>query len=92
MEEKQRATAAKKAEQDAYDRKLQDEIANYNPFGRGGAGAPVKDTSGNVVGKSSARVASVIRHSSTSVGISGLDKYDQQNKALNVFTFYVSSL
>jgi len=51
MEEKQRIAAAKKAEQEAYDRKLTQEIANYNPFGRGGAGAPVKDTSGNVVGE-----------------------------------------
>ena len=50
MEEKQRVVAAKKAEQDAYDRKMQQEIANYNPFGRAGAGAPMKDHSGNVVG------------------------------------------
>lgn len=51
MEEKQRHKAAKKAEQEAYDRKMNEEIANYNPFGRGGAGAPMKDTTGNVVGE-----------------------------------------
>lgn len=42
---------AKKAEQEAYDRKMNEEIANYNPFGRGGAGAPMKDQTGNVVGE-----------------------------------------
>ena len=51
MEEKQRIQAAKKAEQEAYDKRLNEEIANYNPFGRGGAGAPMKDTTGNVIGK-----------------------------------------
>jgi len=42
---------SKKAEQEAYDQKLQAEIANYNPFGRGGGGAPMKDVSGNIMGK-----------------------------------------
>ena len=51
MEEKQRLQAAKKAEQEAYDRKLNEDIANYNPFGRGGAGAPMKDNTGNVIGQ-----------------------------------------
>jgi len=31
----------------SYDRKLDEE--NYNPFGRGGAGAPVKDAHGNAI-------------------------------------------
>ena len=51
MEEKQKLAQAKKAEQEAYDRKMNEEIANYNPFGRGGAGAPMKDQTGNVVGR-----------------------------------------
>ena len=38
-----------KEEKDAYDRKLEEEIRNYNPFGRGGGGAPLKDEKGNVV-------------------------------------------
>ena len=38
-----------KEEKDAYDRKLEEEIRNYNPFGRGGGGAPLKDEQGNVV-------------------------------------------
>ncbi|XP_067934843.1 centrosome and spindle pole-associated protein 1-like [Watersipora subatra] len=47
--QKQRIDRAKKAEQEAYDKKLNEEIANYNPFGRGGAGAPMKDSTGNVI-------------------------------------------
>ena len=34
-----------------YDRKLEAEIANYNPWGRGGAGAPMTDSSGKPIGK-----------------------------------------
>ena len=34
-----------------YERKLEADIANYNPFGRGGGGAPIKDEGGNPVGK-----------------------------------------
>jgi len=34
-----------------YDRKLEEEIRNYNPFGRGGGGAPLKDEQGNIVSK-----------------------------------------
>ena len=33
-----------------YDRKLEEEIRNYDPFGRGGGGAPMKDRQGNVIG------------------------------------------
>jgi len=36
---------------DSYDRKLEEEIMNYNPFGRGGAGAPMKDDQGNTISK-----------------------------------------
>ena len=34
-----------------YDAKIEAEIAAYNPFGRGGGGAPMKDTEGNVMGR-----------------------------------------
>ena len=34
-----------------YDRKLDEEIRNYNPYGKGGGGAPMRDTDGNVLGK-----------------------------------------
>ena len=30
---------------------MEEEIKNYNPFGRGGGGAPMKDGSGNAIGR-----------------------------------------
>ena len=43
VEEREREKARAKAEQEAYDRKFEEEAASYNPWGRGGAGAPLKD-------------------------------------------------
>ena len=40
-----------------YDRKLDEEVRNYNPFGRVGGGAPVRDTDGNIVGEYNVRVS-----------------------------------
>ena len=34
-----------------YDRKIEQEAANYNPWGKGGAGAPIRDSGGQLVGK-----------------------------------------
>ena len=34
-----------------YDRKLEQEAKDYNPYGRGGGGAPMRDGQGNLVGK-----------------------------------------
>ena len=36
-----------------YEIRLEREAQEYNPFGRGGGGAPMKDSSGNVMGKGS---------------------------------------
>ncbi|ESO88125.1 hypothetical protein LOTGIDRAFT_234696 [Lottia gigantea] len=49
MEEKKLKQAIAKEEKERYEQKLEDDIRNYNPFGRGGAGAPMKDEYGNVV-------------------------------------------
>ncbi|XP_052774162.1 centrosome and spindle pole-associated protein 1-like isoform X7 [Mya arenaria] len=49
IEEKRRQKAMEKAEQRRYDQKLEDEIKNYNPFGRGGGGAPIRDEGGNAI-------------------------------------------
>ncbi|XP_056019003.1 centrosome and spindle pole-associated protein 1-like isoform X38 [Ostrea edulis] len=49
IEEKRRKKQLEKEEQLRYERKLDDEIRNYNPFGKGGGGAPLRDTKGNVV-------------------------------------------
>ena len=43
VEEREKAKNKKKEEQERYDRKKDEECANYNPWGRGGAGAPLKD-------------------------------------------------
>ena len=37
-----------------YDRKIEQEAANYNPWGKGGGGAPLRDSTGHLVGKLSA--------------------------------------
>lgn len=34
-----------------YDRKIEQEAANYNPWGKGGGGAPLRDSTGHLVGK-----------------------------------------
>ena len=36
-----------------YDRKIEQEAANYNPWGKGGGGAPLRDSTGHLVGKPS---------------------------------------
>ena len=33
-----------------FDKMKDEEIRNYNPYGRGGGGAPMKDKEGNVLG------------------------------------------
>ena len=43
VEEREKEKNKKKEEQERYDRKKEEECANYNPWGRGGAGAPLKD-------------------------------------------------
>jgi hypothetical protein len=43
VEEREKEKNKKKEEQDRYDKKKEEECANYNPWGRGGAGAPLKD-------------------------------------------------
>ena len=53
MDEQQRKKQQAKREQEAYDRKLDEEIRNYDPFGRGGGGAPMRDQYGNILGMKS---------------------------------------
>ena len=49
IQEKKYRDQKAKEDKDRYERKLEEEIRNYNPFGRGGGGAPIKDTYGNAV-------------------------------------------
>ena len=47
MEERERQRLQRKQDDDDYNRKIEAEAQSYNPWGRGGAGAPLKDASGN---------------------------------------------
>ena len=43
VDDREKEKARAKQEQEAYDRKIEAEIEEYNPWGRGGGGAPIKD-------------------------------------------------
>ena len=47
MDEKKQMAARAQAAHDAYEARKREEIENYNPFGRAGGGAPVRDAEGN---------------------------------------------
>lgn len=49
MREKQAQKQREKEEQERLDRKMLVETEAYNPFGRGGGGAPLKDRDGNII-------------------------------------------
>uniref|UniRef100_F6Y4E4 Uncharacterized protein n=1 Tax=Ciona intestinalis TaxID=7719 RepID=F6Y4E4_CIOIN len=49
MSLKEKKAKAAKEEQERYDRKIEMEAQNYNPWGKGGAGAPMRDIHGNLV-------------------------------------------
>eukprot|EP00794_Sanderia_malayensis_P004588 gene4588-5191_t len=49
MEEKQAAKEKERKEKERYDAKIEAEIAVYDPWGKGGGGAPVKDQHGRLV-------------------------------------------
>ncbi|XP_052826869.1 centrosome and spindle pole associated protein 1 [Octopus bimaculoides] len=49
IEEKKAQKLKEKRELENYEKTLEEESRNYNPFGRGGGGAPLKDSSGNVL-------------------------------------------
>lgn len=47
--EKQKQKASAKQELDRYNLKIEEEARNYNPWGKGGGGAPMKDRQGNLI-------------------------------------------
>ena len=49
MREKEMQKQRERAEQEILDKKMLVENALYNPYGRGGGGAPLKDKDGNVI-------------------------------------------
>ncbi|XP_046566722.1 centrosome and spindle pole-associated protein 1-like [Haliotis rubra] len=49
IEEDKMKKAKQKAQQEWYDMKLEEEAKVYNPYGKGGGGAPMKDDRGNII-------------------------------------------
>jgi len=49
MEEKKRAKELKEQEEERYNRKIELEMREYNPWGKGGGGAPMKDEGGKTI-------------------------------------------
>lgn len=51
IEERQERRRREKEEKERYDAKLEAEMKAYEPWGRGGAGAPLRDDRGNLISK-----------------------------------------
>uniref|UniRef100_A0A2C9KJ12 Uncharacterized protein n=1 Tax=Biomphalaria glabrata TaxID=6526 RepID=A0A2C9KJ12_BIOGL len=49
MMEKNIKKMKEKEEQERYDLKMEEEARTYDPFGKGGGGAPMRDQFGNVI-------------------------------------------
>ncbi|XP_059151654.1 centrosome and spindle pole associated protein 1-like isoform X7 [Physella acuta] len=49
MQEKNWKKIKEKEEQEKYDLKMEEEARNYDPFGKGGGGAPMRDQHGNII-------------------------------------------
>lgn len=49
MEEKRRKADQEKAALERYERKMEEEIATYNPWGKGGGGAPMRTQDGKIM-------------------------------------------
>ncbi|XP_071119618.1 centrosome and spindle pole-associated protein 1-like isoform X1 [Haliotis cracherodii] len=49
IEEDKMKKAKQRAHQEWYDMKLEEEAKSYNPYGKGGGGAPMKDDRGNII-------------------------------------------
>ncbi|CAH3161693.1 unnamed protein product [Porites lobata] len=49
MEQRNEKKRKEKEEKERYDRKIEQEAASYNPWGKGGGGAPLRDSTGHLV-------------------------------------------
>ncbi|CAH2285339.1 Hypothetical predicted protein [Pelobates cultripes] len=49
IQERNEKRRKEKEEQEQYDAKLETDMKNYNPWGKGGGGAPLKDAKGNLI-------------------------------------------
>lgn len=51
IKEREERKRREKEEKERYDAKIEAEMMAYNPWGRSGGGAPIKDQKGNLVSK-----------------------------------------
>lgn len=51
IREKNEKRRNERDEQERYDAKLEAEMKSYNPWGKGGGGAPLRDGKGNLISK-----------------------------------------
>lgn len=51
IKEREECKRREKEEREQYDAKIEAEMMAYNPWGRSGAGAPIKDRKGNLFSK-----------------------------------------
>ncbi|XP_068748088.1 centrosome and spindle pole-associated protein 1-like isoform X1 [Montipora capricornis] len=49
MQERNERKQKEKEDKERYDRKIEQEAANFNPWGKGGGGAPLRDSAGHLV-------------------------------------------
>ena len=49
IQERQERRKKEREEKEVYEAKLEAEMRNYNPWGKGGGGAPLRDDKGNLI-------------------------------------------
>lgn len=49
IKEREERRRQEKEEKERYDAKLEADMRNYNPWGKGGGGAPLRDKNGNLI-------------------------------------------
>ena len=52
MGHKEKEKEKRRQEKEEYDRKKELEMQNYDPWGKGGGGAPMRDVHGNLISES----------------------------------------
>ncbi|XP_074800378.1 centrosome and spindle pole-associated protein 1 isoform X7 [Natator depressus] len=61
IREREERRRREKEEKELYEAKLEAEMRNYNPWGKGGGGAPLRDTKGNLISFTFAQTSPYVR-------------------------------
>ncbi|XP_048696838.1 centrosome and spindle pole-associated protein 1 isoform X9 [Caretta caretta] len=61
IREREERRRQEKEEKERYEAKLETEMRNYNPWGKGGGGAPLRDTKGNLISFTFAQTSPYVR-------------------------------